>query len=83
MVGYDEVMFESYDGTTAVATTAASKSSVFGKLWGGVKFKFGIVSVFDKFEGLKKIVLYVKGVELVEDMRERWETSDSFVVYCI
>ena len=81
--GYDEAMFEPYDGTTAVATTAAPKPSAFGKLWGGVKSKLGIASAFDKLEGLKKTAPYAKGAELAEDMRERWETSDSPVVHRI
>ena len=81
--GYDEAMFEPYDGTTAVATTAATKPSAFGKLWGGVKSKLGIASAFDKLEGLKKTAPYAKGAELAEDMRERWETSDSPVVHRI
>ena len=81
--GYDEAMFEPYDGTTAVATTAAPKPSAFGKLWGGVKSKLGIASAFDKLEGLKKTAPYAKGAELAEDMRERWETSDSPMVHRI
>ena len=52
--GYDEAMYEPYDGTTAVATTEAPKPSAFGKLWGGVKSKLGISSAMDKLEGLKK-----------------------------
>lgn len=81
--GYDEAMYEPYDGTTAVATTAAPKPSAFGKLWGGVKSKLGISSAMDKLEGLKKTAPYAKGAELAEDMRERWETSDSPMVHRI
>ena len=81
--GYDEAMYEPYDGTTAVATTEAPKPSAFGKLWGGVKSKLGISSAMDKLEGLKKTVPYSKGAELAEDIRERWETSDSPMVHRI
>jgi len=81
--GYDEATYEPYDGTTAVATTAAPKPSAFGKLWGGVKSKLGISSAMDKLEGLKKTAPYAKGAELAEDMRERWETSDSPMVHRI
>ena len=81
--GYDEAMYEPYDGTTAVATTEAPKPSAFGKLWGGVKSKLGISSAMDKLEGLKKTAPYSKGAELAEDIRERWETSDSPMVHRI
>ena len=81
--GYTEKMYEPYEGTTAVAATPEKKPSAFGKLWGGVKQKLGIPTVLDKLEGVKKTAAYTKAGELAEDMRERWETSDSPVVHRI
>jgi len=81
--GYTEKMYEPYEGTTAVAATPEKKPSAFGKLWGGVRQKLGIPTVLDKLEGVKKTAVYTKAGELAEDMRERWETSDSPVVHRI
>lgn len=81
--GYTDAPPEPYDGTTAVAVAAAPKPSAFKKAWSGVKEKLGITSVFDKIEGLKRSTPYAKGAELAEDLRERWETSDSPMVHRI
>jgi len=81
--GYTDAPPEPYDGTTAVAVAAEAKPSAFKKAWSGVKEKLGITSVFDKIEGLKRSTPYAKGAELAEDLRERWETSDSPMVHRI
>ena len=81
--GWSDAPPEPYDGTTAVAVTAAPTPGVFGKLWGGVKQKLGLSKVITKVEGLKKTAPYAKTAELAEDLRERWETSDSPMVHRI
>jgi len=81
--GWSDAPPERYDGTTAVTTTAAPKPGVFGAIWSGVKAKLGVSKVIDTVEGLKKTAPYAKGAELAEDLRERWETSDSPMVHRI
>ena len=83
-MGYDkDAAYEPYEGTTAVAMTPEKEPTAFGKLWRGVREKLGIPVVMDKLEGVKKTAAYAKAGELAEDIRERWETSDSPMVHRI
>ena len=67
---------DEYTGTTAVATRKEEKSA-FRRAFESVAERAGITSVFAKLQGLKQTGAYKKGEEALEDMRERWETSDS------
>ena len=75
-----------YEGTTAVAI-AKEKKSRFRSAWESVSQKTGlgahVTSVFSKLEGLKQTPAYRKGEEMLEDARERWETSDNPMVHKI
>ena len=75
-----------YEGTTAVAI-AQKKKSRFQAAWETVSEKTGlgahVTSVFSKLEGLKQTPAYKKGEEMLEDARERWETSDNPMVHRI
>ena len=73
---------DEYTGTTAVATRKEEKSA-FRRAFESVAERAGITSVFAKLQGLKQTGAYKKGEEALEDMRERWETSDSPLVHRI
>ena len=73
---------EEYEGTTAVAITKKKKTT-FQKGWDSFAEKTGFTTVFSKLEGLKQTPVYKKGEEALEDMRERWETSDNPMVHRI
>ena len=69
---------DEYTGTTAVATTARKKSA-FERL----AEKTGATSVFAKLSALRTSAPFQKGSDVFEDIRERWETSDSPLVHRI
>ncbi|KAK3238029.1 hypothetical protein CYMTET_51929 [Cymbomonas tetramitiformis] len=65
-------------------TLSEVKQTGWEKRWGWIKEKAEGSQAFDRLqgtaEGVKKSAFYAKAQENVEDMRERWETSDSRVV---
>ena len=69
---------DEYTGTTAVATTRRKKSvfETFAE-------KAGVTSVFAKLQALRSSGAFKKGSDVFEDIRERWETSDSPLVHKI
>ena len=73
---------EEYTGTTSLAV-AKEKKSALRRGWEALANKAGLTSVFSKLEGLKQTPAYKKGEEALEDMRERWETSDNPMVHKI
>lgn len=73
---------EEYHGTTAVAMSQKKKTT-FQKGWDAFAEKTGFTTVFSKLESLKQTPTYKKGEETLEDIRERWETSDNPVVHRI
>lgn len=73
---------EEYEGTTAIAVSKTKKTA-FQKGWDTFAEKTGFTTVFSKLEGLKQTPAYKKGEEALEDMRERWETSDNPMVHRI
>ena len=69
---------DEYTGTTAVATARRKKSAfeTFAE-------KTGATSVFAKLSALRRSGAFKKGSDVLEDIRERWETSDSPIVHRI
>ncbi|XP_071726762.1 mitochondrial import inner membrane translocase subunit TIM44-2-like [Rutidosis leptorrhynchoides] len=61
-------------------TIVPVKQSRFSKKWETLKAKMQGHPVFKRFTGLSEPVV-TKSQEIAEDMRERWETSDSRVVH--
>lgn len=59
------------------------KRSAWEKRWDDLKEKAGSNRIYKRFKGVKKHPVVIKGQEIAEDMRERWETSDSPVVHKI
>ena len=73
---------EEGDGTTAVAVRTQTKST-FAKGWEAIATKTGLTSVFSKLQGLKRTPAYQKTEDALEDLRERWETSENPMVHKI
>jgi import inner membrane translocase subunit TIM44 len=71
-----------YEGTTAMAVSRAPRSRLRAG-WDTFAEKTGFTTVFSKLQGLKRTPVYKKGEEALEDMRERWETSDNPMVHRI
>ena len=69
---------DEYTGTTAVATARRRKSAfeTFAE-------RTGVTSVFAKLDALRRSEAFKKGSDVFEDIRERWETSDSPLVHRI
>lgn len=59
------------------------KRSIWEKYWDDWKEKAESNKIYKRFKGVKKHPVVIKGQEIAEDMRERWETSDSPVVHKI
>ncbi|KAI5067535.1 hypothetical protein GOP47_0018063 [Adiantum capillus-veneris] len=59
------------------------KRSFWEKRWDFWKEKAESNRVYKRFKGVKQHPVVLKGQEIAEDMRERWETSDSPVVHKI
>eukprot|EP00250_Pteridium_aquilinum_P014724 c22158_g1_i2 orf=737-1726(+) len=59
------------------------KRSIWEKRWDDWKEKAESNKIYKRFKGVKKHPVVLKGQEIAEDIRERWETSDSPVVHKI
>jgi len=64
---------------TAIMVQKA-KLTAWEKRWGWFKEKAAGTQAFTRFQKLQASPFVLKGKEAVEDMRERWETSESPVV---
>jgi import inner membrane translocase subunit TIM44 len=74
---------EEYTGTTAVAAVEKKKTA-FQRAWERIAEKTGVTSVFSKLEALTRSSgVYKKGTDALEDIREKWETSESPLVHRI
>ncbi|GAB4816222.1 hypothetical protein N2152v2_003268 [Parachlorella kessleri] len=68
--------------TSEVMVSSASESG-YQKQWREMSEKLGSHPFFQRFRGLKDSRLYQKGKDVSENIRERWETSDSAFVHRI
>ncbi|OMP03084.1 Membrane transporter, Tim44-related/Ribosomal protein L45 [Corchorus capsularis] len=59
-----------------------TKQSIWSKKWEALKGKMQGHPLFKRVSGISEPVV-TKGQEIAEDMRERWETSDSPIVHKI
>ena len=73
---------DEYTGTTAVATRKEKKSA-FRAALDQMAERAGLARFSAKLAQLKTTGAYKKGEEALEDLRERWETSDSPIVHRI
>jgi len=66
------------------AATQAEKTSAWEKRWGWFKEQAtsapGGKEAFQRFQAIRSSPFVTRSKEKLEDMRERWETSDSRVV---
>ncbi|XP_011025982.1 PREDICTED: mitochondrial import inner membrane translocase subunit TIM44-2-like [Populus euphratica] len=75
----------SFSGEISTKTDIAvlpSKQSRWSKKWESIREKMQGHPLFKHFAGLSEPVV-TKGHEIAEDMRDRWETSDSPIVHKI
>ena len=72
-----------YDGPSHLTVAAAPSKTDMEVRWDTIKTKLGITTLFEKLGGIKRSSAYAKTAELAEDLRERWETSDSPLVHRI
>ena len=78
-----EYKHEEYTGTTDVAVSAEPEKTGWEKRWDEVKDQAKTTAFFQKVTGLKEHKLVQRANEVAEDMRDRWETSDSAFVHKI
>ena len=76
-----EKMYEPYDGTTAVQITKQRDPSRFERMFEDIKEKLGFSEENMEKIGNSEAIKKLKNVQ--EDLRERWETSDSPMVHRI
>lgn len=69
--------------TATSVVPVAVKQTPWGKKWEKLKEKARGHPLFKRVSGISEHPAVAKGQELAEDMRERWETSDSPVVHKI
>eukprot|EP00249_Psilotum_nudum_P014102 c24671_g1_i1 orf=760-1761(+) len=72
---------ERSDSTSVVPVTI--KKSKWEKQWDGLKEKAQAHPIYRRLKGVKEHPAVAKGQEIAEDLREKWETSDSPVVHKI
>lgn len=80
----------SYTATTTAARSASTalvpvvkKRSGWEKRWDDLKDKVRAHPMYKRARGIKELPIVTKSQEIAEDVRERWETSDSPVVHKI
>ena len=74
---------EEYTGTTDVAVTKAPPKTGWSKRWDEVKDQAKTTAFFQKVLGLKEHKIVKRANEVADDLRDRWETSDSAFVHKI